>query len=685
MLREGLRFLVFLGLTLLFRVDVWEYLTTRYLGGVDYDAGLYVFLARVARSALSPSVWFDTTAFYPYGYSLAWSDNFILPSLLFSCFRGWGDPLGYNLLYLLCGALNGYCAFRLFRLVGGTQSERWAYVIGVGFSTYGFLQQHYGHPQLQWAFWMPLGIELLLRAIFFYSPFSSFAAGLCISGAFLSSVYYAIFLAVAFCFSGILLILRVFVQRPSVVILGSCVLAGVGGLIPLVLVADPYVRVGRAFGHRFLFESHFFSANLFSYLAASDLSFFYRSLSHFSHPEARLFPGAVVGILWCGALTKWLWSRRNLCIALVALILQLVPLGLALSLWLLLAVLLWDWYAMGSWKGDVDDVPWDRFFGLLGFVFFFLSLGPLGNPAEGEYAPGLASVLYGVFPGFSAVRAVGRIGVLAYLFFFVGSLIGAKARFSSKLIAPCLVGLIVLDNWHPVVPVEGQTLAPKVLHKIANSGAVTIFLPLVSELKGDGSIKSWSEFSRENVRAMQWGQLNNLKVVNGYSGQRTMLMKKLPKLLADFPSRSSIFFLKRIGGLRYIVLRSDLTEDELDLVGFEDELALIAHSEGYYLFELVGASRLADGHVIRVPSWCKSEVSFEVKADTNFQIRVHAKSSYSAPQGHRTIDVSTQWGAVTMSLETDSVGVDPLELEFEIPKDGHLYLRSFMHECSRSS
>ncbi len=374
MVREALRFLFFVALTLLFRVDIWEYLTTRYLGGVDYDAGLYVFLVKAAKSSLSADRWFDTRAFYPYGYSLAWSDNFIVPSLLFSLFPSVADPLRYNLLYLLSGSLNGYCAFRLFRLFGGCQREGWAFLAGVAFSTYGFLQQHYGHPQLQWAFWMPLGVEFFLRSIFFQSPASIFAACLCVSGAFLSSVYYAIFLAVAYCFSALLFGLRAFLQGPSAATLGKCVVAGVVGIAPLMLVADPYVRVGHAFGHRFLFESYFFSATLSSYLAASDLSYFYRELSGFSHPEARLFPGAVVGFLWLGALGTWICGKRNLWVAIAVLALQFVPFGLALSLWLVVGVLVWDWYALGCWKGGIEHVPWDRFFGLLGLLFFFVSL-----------------------------------------------------------------------------------------------------------------------------------------------------------------------------------------------------------------------------------------------------------------------------------------------------------------------
>src|SRR5690606_29944065 len=76
------------ALGLLTVLGIWRFsallhISTHYIGGFQGDAGLYSWLTNLnSQNFLFP--WFETNGFYPYGYSLAWSDNFILPSLLAS-------------------------------------------------------------------------------------------------------------------------------------------------------------------------------------------------------------------------------------------------------------------------------------------------------------------------------------------------------------------------------------------------------------------------------------------------------------------------------------------------------------------------------------------------------------------------------------------------------------------------
>ena len=96
-------------------------LTTYYLGGSHSDAGLYYWLFRHHLRFFFSDGFFQTTAFFPYPNTLAWSDNFLFPALLAMPFAKLGIPEDalYNLILLLVHFLLGYCTFRTVHLVTG--------------------------------------------------------------------------------------------------------------------------------------------------------------------------------------------------------------------------------------------------------------------------------------------------------------------------------------------------------------------------------------------------------------------------------------------------------------------------------------------------------------------------------------------------------------------------------------
>jgi hypothetical protein len=91
----------------LFRLPALVELGSAYLGGAQGDGGLYIWLVKSNLRDLGVLPWFNTFAFYPYSQSLAWSDNFILPSLGVGALLLSGLPfiLCYNLILLLASLL----------------------------------------------------------------------------------------------------------------------------------------------------------------------------------------------------------------------------------------------------------------------------------------------------------------------------------------------------------------------------------------------------------------------------------------------------------------------------------------------------------------------------------------------------------------------------------------------------
>ena len=75
--------LIFVLVLFFTRQSVFLEIDSKIIGGVYGDSGLYYYLAKSFLRNFTDYPYFQTSMYYPYGYTLALSDNFILSKLLF--------------------------------------------------------------------------------------------------------------------------------------------------------------------------------------------------------------------------------------------------------------------------------------------------------------------------------------------------------------------------------------------------------------------------------------------------------------------------------------------------------------------------------------------------------------------------------------------------------------------------
>src|ERR1700752_1433849 len=110
----------------------------------------------------NPLQLFQANIFYPYPYSLAFSEHmFGIALLFFPLFALGFPPLTVHSVAMFVGfALCGYGAFRLGRTLGGSNTVAWVSGIFFAFTPFRFDQM----PQLPYLFthWLPLSLEALI-------------------------------------------------------------------------------------------------------------------------------------------------------------------------------------------------------------------------------------------------------------------------------------------------------------------------------------------------------------------------------------------------------------------------------------------------------------------------------------------------------------------------------------------
>jgi len=294
--RETIAVVSMVLILILFRFQALLYIDSAYLGGFQADAGLYVWLVKSNIRDLFSLAWFNTAAFYPYTETLAWSDNFILPSLVIMLLTKLSLSLvvSYNLVLLLAGFLNGYLTYRLcLRLTGAFFPSLAA---GASFLALSYFSSQLGHPQLQFAFFFPLGVSFFFSYLSRRNLVWAVLFGLLTFCAFLTTIYYSVFLPI--------LILSLFVVikalRPQQItakdfsLFGLCAFIG---LSPVLFFIFPYLDIREMFGERYIYESYYFGATAYSYLSAGPYNLIYNFTSGLSSAEAHLTPGLII-LLW---------------------------------------------------------------------------------------------------------------------------------------------------------------------------------------------------------------------------------------------------------------------------------------------------------------------------------------------------------------------------------------------------
>ncbi|MBX7138010.1 MAG: hypothetical protein K1X83_08510 [Oligoflexia bacterium] len=687
-----------------------SHLSSHYLGGFEGDGGLYVWLTENAWRDLTERPWFNTGAFYPYGKSLAWSDNYILPSLSAALLERLGSSpvAAYNLTLLGAAALTAFCTFLLAHAL--TRRFDAGLFAGIAVLSLSYFASNLGHPQLQLFFWVPLGLLFLFRFMARPNLGDAVVCGVTAAGSFLCAIYYAIFLIASYAvLLGALVLLRPwYLARREWIGLAAALLIGFSPALPFVF---PYVAVKSAFGARGLYESFYFSATALSYFSAAPLNFLYSSTAALSHSEAWLFPGfaillpALISLKRLGG-TKKLRLLNIALLGAVAVCLlssclsQFRPWSFYLcagTAWIALVLSALLVFRIGALERQLGfEIFTNRAlqaqWAFLALTFLVLSLGPLGNPEKGEYALGVFRLFYAIFPGMDSLRAISRAGIMVIFAavilasFFLAILAEKKAWGRYAILA--LSCLVILEGVNRTYPLDAAPPLPAVLAKAQEkrlSGDVVLFLPMSSGLDDNRQVESWGDFATNNVRYMNWAATAGLLTVNGYSGQRTNLMRDYPGLLRDFPDDRSIARISAISNLRFVVVQTakipNFSRENFfaRIKAQGTQIALLgADDTGNYLFEFIGQTKLSNSTALLFPSFPLGFATLELMAPYEKIPREIALKLKIADTQWKDLIIKTNglWENYAVPLPESTDLVKPFKLSFELSDGAEIYLRS---------
>jgi hypothetical protein len=682
---------------LILRFELFTTFSTHLIGGFSGDGGLYYWLSQHNARSLFSLPWFNTRAFYPYTETLAWSDNYILPAAAFAAFKGLGlgAIFAYNLVLVSAMLLSGVCMSRFcFLLTGNIVAASFAGTLFMGSS---YMSSVLGHPQLQFTFFFPLVAEQIFSFFQNRSLKGPLVIGTLITAAFLTTVYYAIFLAL---FVG-LIVICTYCMRPAEFSLNDCRVFLTGTLfscIPLIFFAAPYLDIRETFGKRFLYEPYFFSTSLLSLFSATDSSLLFAWTKNWQHEEAHFFIGLLPLILLTPLFSRLREAKPLRSLGLIVFISVVVTTSLStfsrfrvveVSAMLLTYVTIVSCFLFLYRLGKLEKVLGATYltfrslialFISLFFIIFTISLGPLGNPAIGDFALGFYRLLYELFPGFNSIRAISRVLIVGVFALSVLSALSIKFlihKFKPRLYwHAVLTTFLLLENLsYPLAkePVPERPLVFDMLKNQAQQNDAAIVLPFSGKLKDSGEFQSWKEFAKIQVSAMNWAQEIDVQLVNGYSGQQTKLMKELPKELAQFPDERSIKALRSFAGLKYIIFAPQFVDDfsrdgfDIRLRFLKDTLKpLQVDGQGSYLFELTGETAIDKNFQLLVPSFPPRTISLEIKGvgtvDTLDVFLAHHQEETPFASIKIEPDTTFRWYSLNMPLIPDTVR--PLRLSF---------------------
>jgi hypothetical protein len=548
--------------------QILTYLDSRFIGGAFGDGGLYVWLTKLFILDPWKALRFETNAFYPYPISRAWSDSFLLPSLLVGLLAWLGVqlPVAYNTTLLSALTLNGVASALLAITLGLRPIGSFAAGIMVANSAY-FIG-NLGHPQLLFFFWIPLAWSAALgsRGALRVASRRWLYAGLCVSGAFYSAVYYAIFASIGL---AVIWLARLFSGQVSQRRALRTLMLTTIGASPVIYALRYYLSVQSYFGERGVYEATAFAASGLSYLAFPPFNALFGHTASLTHSEAFLCPGYVVLCVALVAGIIGLWKRSRLIVGL--LIPSAVALGffssivdtsmtseyvICLATWL---VLLLGLAGACATRSSLSIL------GAIAALFFVLSFGPGGDPTKHEPVFAPFGVLYSLVPGLGSIRAVSRFGSVAILSLIIGAVYAcltwtaSRPRFTTLLVA-ILTGVTLAESAVPTVPLDSIPTAPLAFDLLSRKrvdNQAALVLPFGGAVDGR-TVHSWSEIAILSSQYAQWATDANLTIVNGYSGQRTKLQHELARFTRDFPSLEAFEYLARVCGLRWIIVTPSL-------------------------------------------------------------------------------------------------------------------------------
>ncbi len=698
-------------------------LSLGYLGGSRGDAAIYVWLAK-ANIDLGISILpehFDAGIFYPFGYSMAYSDNYILPSIVGKIFSFFGanSELSYNLTLILAGVLNGFIAYLLTREIWGKGAA--AVYAGFVFMLLPYYGFHRGHPQLQFAFFIPAVFLASIRFINRGTWLSATMIGFSVCGAFLSAVYYSIY---AYILAAVILLAVFYAYglRKNYRSYITLFIANLPWSIMLLCLVHPYREVRSAFGAvpPALIKQH--SPTILAYLAAPWSNWLWpRFTHHLSHLEGYLFFGLLPLSLCSGAIgeicknvqsaafsknviNKYLlfFGVYILGAALIFIsidaskqLLYIKAWSISFPFWL---VLLFT-YSNFSRSLNIEDAPaltcenYEKLTLFLLSFFLFASFGFIGSYATYPPLPELYKLLY-YFPGVDALRGISRIALIPILAAIILSargldlilkkppiLYSIRRKYAIIVVIFGLTAVELQSRWDAIPRTLPAPPIYKTLESLPGDGAV-LSLPI------GGYAHDGITSMNRNSLYMRWIEPSMHPVVNGFSGKVPPYFYYESEELDNFPSARSLSKIGQLVGVKYVILNrqfmktSKLTAAINEISEIPEQVEIIEKDkQGNYLLKVNPLVRIQDieSRSLYITSARKErQLAFEFRAPaltekTKLQIYNGQELIY---ENELDVEAAKRWQHLSLLVKPSGRHVMPLEVKFIVANDSEVQLRN---------
>ena len=636
------------GLYLGLNPTIFSALTKSFFG--KGDAIVYIWLVKnnMVHVLSCPGAGFDISIFFPFGNALAFTDNYLLPSFISLLFYKLtsSEVIAYNLSLLIACVLNGYVTFLLARYL--TRDDQASFFAGFAFMGAPWFFSQLNHPQLQFAFVIPVVLLATLSFCEKRTIWSGTCIGLAIVIAQLCSVYYAIFaifLSSAAFFGYFLLRFRFLRVKDFVMLL----LGNIPWIILMYFFIKPYREVRNALAGRQIQDIEL-PAGIFSFFSAPPSNWLWGEWTHkLSNYETHFFAGITILILFTFGVYKGIRGnesfakhneeifRANQTLRIVkyvfmfALVFWGIVQGLsffhvfnnnistaylpAVSFWILLGVILilltkYGWIYRNAGTGFLRPEAIILLMLFLLFLFLFASYGRLEESPANDSLPGLFVLLFHYIPGFDALRSAGRFGIVVYLCICLLAGFGfhflKQSGFCKNLPKRSMWALLGILTALVFAEFKCRDFP---LHRPLPSPAGTVYEDLAS-LPGKEAVIALpftpfygneARFSALQTQYMHLLQATARPMVNGYSGKIPKFHTEIDAFVKNFPDEKSISFLGRLVGLRYVIFnarhaehfRKKVFERKLSL--FSQQLKWIGKDQGgNYLFEFFPVLRVDD-------------------------------------------------------------------------------------------
>lgn len=535
----------------------------------------------IKKLTTDPINLFHANIFYPYKYTLAYTEHMLGNALLAMpvSFLTNNPILSYNFVLLATFVIGGWGMFLLIRYL--TKSSLAGIIGGVIFVFNPFRFYALGHLHVLSIHWLPFGLlflhkyfdsrknkDLFLFGTFFILQaitsghiglYQNFVVGMFLFFILISreNIWGKHWLKLGFVFAGALII-----------------------LLPLYL---PYIHLAKELNFvRQEGELKIFSAT-------------FKDFRGIMYPGMLAFILAILGIFHKRSIKtkrpRYIIRPLNICILIVSAVilyffiygrfdLGYTAFGVKLKVnnlenpfFILLGLLVLKLFLEKKTYFSA------RFYFILAIASFLFCFGPEIKLKETFTGPYM--LLFNCFPGFKGVRVPSRWAVIFML--AVGVLAGLgwkkieKWNWTKWTVFPVI--LVVLLYSYISTPLilrfsiwEKPPVYEWLAQKQDESAVIELPMP------------DWySNFHHEAVY-MYWSLYHNKRMINGYSGYSPPTYWPTVELMRSFPSRDSIYLLQYLD-IKYIVIHNGIEEERFSV--FKKDLALSYKNGNDYVYELI--------------------------------------------------------------------------------------------------